>query len=248
MQLMPSIDLRGGHCVRLLRGDFARETIYDLDPRSLVDRYVDLGARWLHLVDLDGAREGVLANRQFIAALAAAHPLALQVGGGIRSAEIVKELLEAGVDRVAIGSAAVEQPLEVAHWLRRFGAERLCLALDVRLEGQTDARTPRLVTRGWRERSETSLWQAIEYFLPHGLRHVLCTDVERDGALEGPNSALYREAVERYPELAWQASGGVRDTQDLAQLQDAGVAASISGRALLEGFLTTQELRHWLGR
>lgn len=247
MQLIPSIDLRGGNCVRLLRGDFSRETIYDVDPRTLIYRYCKAGARWLHLVDLDGARDGLLANRKFIVELAREHPLALQVGGGIRSAQVVEELLAAGVDRLAIGSTAVEQPDEVAGWLARFGADRICLALDVRLETQGATTVPRLLTRGWTEGSTTSLWQAIEFFLPHGLRHVLCTDVERDGALEGPNIALYRECVERFPQIAWQASGGVRGTQDLAVLQAVGVAASISGKALLEGRLTPAEIRQWLG-
>jgi len=247
MQLIPSIDLRGGHCVRLLRGDFERQTLYDVDPRSLIYRYAKLGARWLHLVDLDGAKDGLLANRKFILDLAREHPLALQVGGGVRSAEVVEELLSAGVDRVAVGSTAVERPDEVAGWFARFGAERICLALDIRLEKQPEGTVPRLLTRGWTEGSNTSLWQAIEFFLPHGLRHVLCTDVERDGALEGPNIALYKECVERAPQIAWQASGGVRGAQDLAILQAVGVAASISGKALLEGRLTTPELRQWLG-
>lgn len=247
MQLIPSIDLRGGNCVRLLRGDFARETIYDVDPRGLIYRYCNLGARWLHLVDLDGARDGLLANRKFITGLAHEHPLALQVGGGIRDAQIGEELLAVGVDRLAIGSAAVERPDEVAGWFTRFGNDRICLALDVRLESDGKTQIPRLLTRGWTEDSTTSLWQAIEFFLPHGLRHVLCTDVDRDGALEGPNIALYRECVERFPQIAWQASGGVRGTQDLAILQAVGVSASISGKALLEGRLSTAELRQWLG-
>lgn len=246
MQLIPSIDLRGGNCVRLLRGDFAHETIYDVDPRNLIDRYVRLGARWLHLVDLDGARDGLLANRKFITELAAEHPLALQVGGGIRSAEVVEELLSAGVDRVAIGSTAVERPEEVATWFATFGAERICLALDVRLEPSATGTLPRLLTRGWTAGSNTSLWEAVAFYLPHGLRHVLCTDVERDGALEGPNLQLYGDCVARFPQIAWQASGGVRGTQDLAVLKAIGVAASISGKALLEGRLNAAELHQWL--
>lgn len=243
MQLIPSIDLRGGKCVRLLRGDFAQETVYDLDPRELIESYRRLGARGLHLVDLDGARDGDLSNRNFILSLGREHPLPLQVGGGIRDINALEQLLEAGINRVAIGSAAVERPAEVATWLERFGAERICLALDIRLADET----PYLQSRGWTAGSSTTLWQAVEFFLPHGLVHVLCTDVERDGALEGPNLALYAECVKRYPQVRWQASGGVRGPQDLATLRAAGVSSTVSGKALLEGLLSEAAIRQWFG-
>src|SRR4029450_4354928 len=136
----------------------------------------------------DGAKEGILANRTIILALASQPAVSIQVGGGVRSAEIIDDLLRHGVDRVVIGSAAVERQEEVASWFARFGAERLCLAFDVRLD---DAGVPRLRTRGWKEASALSLWDAVEAYLPHGLHHVLCTDIARDGALTGPNVDLY---------------------------------------------------------
>ena len=243
MLLIPSIDLRGGHCVRLYKGAFDAETRYDLDPGLLLDRYADQGARWLHVVDLDGARDGVLGNRNLIARLAAKGRLKIQVGGGLRSLPVMEDLFAAGVARAVIGSAAVEQPQIAEEALQRFGAEAVWLAIDARVDA---AGVPRARTRGWVTESPLSLWELIERFTPHGLRHVLCTDIERDGALGGPNLALYEEGQRRYPGIAWQASGGVRDAADLAALAKVGVAAAISGKALLEGRMTTEELQPFL--
>jgi phosphoribosylformimino-5-aminoimidazole carboxamide ribotide isomerase len=244
MRLIPSIDLRGGRCVRLLRGDFAAETQYDYEPHELLARYRALGATWLHIVDLDGARDGRLANRDVIVSLASQKAVNLQVGGGLRALAVVDDLLRQGVDRAVIGSAAIEQPAEVAGWLSRFGAERICLALDVRLDANG---APLIQTRGWTQGTQRSLWDVVESFLPAGLKHVLCTDVDRDGALEGPNTSLYAEALRRYPQIEWQASGGVRDARDLAALDALGMAAAVSGKALLEQRMTAAELAPYLG-
>jgi phosphoribosylformimino-5-aminoimidazole carboxamide ribotide isomerase len=240
--LIPSIDLRGGLCVRLLRGDFRQETVYDLDPRDLVRRYRDCGARWLHLVDLDGARDGTLANRRLILELAATPGLRLQVGGGIRSLDVVETLLGGGVSRVVIGSAAVENQDHVSRWLQDFGPERVCLAFDVRVRDGI----PLVQTRGWTQSSAMSLWEAVNLYEPLGLHHVLCTDVDRDGAMEGPATGLYRECLARHPAIAWQASGGVRGADDLGELRALGMSAAISGKALLEGALADAALRAWL--
>jgi phosphoribosylformimino-5-aminoimidazole carboxamide ribotide isomerase len=243
MLLMPAIDLRGGHCVRLLRGDFAAETRYDVEPAALLDRYRELGARWLHVVDLDGAREGRQSNRDLILGLAAQSALHLQVGGGIRDSTTIEALLHGGVARVVVGSAAVMKPDQVLMWLRRFGADAITLAFDVRLD---EHRVPRCVTHGWQLQTATTLWQALDAFRSAPLRHVLCTDVERDGAMSGPNLDLYQEAVRRYPDIEWQASGGVRSTADLQALAGIGVRATISGRALLEDTLDRGELEPFL--
>jgi phosphoribosylformimino-5-aminoimidazole carboxamide ribotide isomerase len=243
MLLIPSIDLRGGHCVRLLKGDFAAETRYDLEPHELLSRYRALGASWLHIVDLDGARDGQLANRALIVALASQKAVNLQVGGGVRSLAVVDDLLRHGVDRVVVGSAAVESPEEVAGWLARFGPERVCLAFDVRRDADG---VPLVQTRGWTRQTSVSLWTAIDSYLRHGLLHVLCTDVERDGALQGPSLELYRDAMRHFPQVRWQASGGVSSAADLAALQALGVAAAISGKALLEERIGADELRPFL--
>lgn len=243
MRLIPSIDLRGGRCVRLLRGDFAAETRYELEPHELLSRYRALGATWLHIVDLDGARDGRLANRDVIIALASQKAVNLQVGGGLRSLAVVDDLLRHGVDRVVIGSAAIEQPDEVRGWFTRFGADRVCLALDVRLDAQG---VPRVQTRGWTQATALSLWDALALYSDVGLVHVLCTDVERDGAMAGPSVELYRDARRRFPALRWQASGGVRDARDLAMLRGIGMSAAVSGKALLEERIATSELAEFL--
>lgn len=243
MLLIPAIDLRNGRCVRLLKGDFRAETRYDLEPHELLGRYRALGASWLHVVDLDGAKDGVLANRAIIIALASQPAVSVQVGGGVRSAETIDDLLRHGIARVVVGSAAVERPDEVAEWIARFGPEHVCLAFDVRLDS---GGVPRVRTRGWTEGGAVSLWDAVAPFGACGLRHVLCTDIDRDGALAGPNLDLYAEALRRFPGLAWQASGGVRDAADLAALDRIGIQSAVSGKALLEERMTSEELRPFL--
>ncbi len=243
MLLIPAIDLRDGRCVRLFQGDFGAETRYEHEPHELLRRYRDFGASWLHVVDLDGAKDGVLANRSVIVALASQRAVKLQVGGGLRSAAVIDDLLRNGVERVVIGSAAVERPEEVTEWFTRFGTERICLALDVRMDSGGE---PRVRTRGWREGTGISLWEALNRFPSGMVKHVLCTDIERDGAMSGPNLDLYRTALSRFPRLSWQASGGVRHAGDLAALAGIGVSAAVSGKALLEERITPEELLPFL--
>lgn len=243
MLLIPAIDLRGGRCVRLLQGRFDAETVYSGDPMEILRRYQALGARRIHVVDLDGARDGSQGNRTAIARLAAAPGVSIQVGGGVRSRAVADELLALGVERVVVGSVAVTQPVEVATWLSELGSEKIVLAFDVRID---DGGTPRLATHGWETQTQASLWEAVESYSRHGLRHVLCTDVARDGALSGPNVALYAEAVRRYPSIEWQASGGVSAATDLHELAATNVAAVVSGRALLEGRMQAGELKPFL--
>jgi phosphoribosylformimino-5-aminoimidazole carboxamide ribotide isomerase len=243
VRLIPAIDLKAGHCVRLLHGNFAAETRYGRDPVVLLAKYRALGADWLHVVDLDGAKEGSLGNLASIERLAAQKAVRLQVGGGLRDAAAVAQMLDLGVARVVIGSAAATRIEQVRTWLEHFGPERMTLAFDVRLD---DDGTPRVQTHGWQRRSDLSLWSAVANYAGSQLTHVLCTDVSRDGALTGPNVALYREAVRRHPQIQWQASGGVRDARDLHALSEAGAAAAISGKALLEELIPIEELRPFL--
>ena len=239
MLLIPAIDLRGGQCVRLLQGRFDAETVYAPDPLSVLEKYLGFGAREVHVVDLDGARDGSQANRAAIGRIVEhAGRGSIQVGGGVRSRQVVQELFDLGVGRVVVGSVAVTQPDEVSSWIHGFGAERIVLAFDVRLD---EAGTPRLATHGWERQTQTGLWDAVERYLPAGLRHVLCTDVARDGALSGPNVDLYQQCARRFPNVAWQASGGVSGGADLHTLATTGVAAVISGRALLEGRIKPEE-------
>jgi phosphoribosylformimino-5-aminoimidazole carboxamide ribotide isomerase len=243
MRLIPAIDLKDGHCVRLLRGDFNAETRYGSDPQALLAKYRDFGADWLHVVDLDGARDGTGGNRDAIIDMARQTAIKLQVGGGLRDTIAVSRLLDAGVGRVVIGSAAITRVEFVRAWLKDFGPERVVLAFDVRLD---PVGTPRVAIYGWRETSEVTLWDALAKFDDYDLKHVLCTDVSRDGALSGPNVELYDQAARRFPHIEWQASGGIRDAGDLHALQRAGAKAAISGKALLEGLIPLEDLQAFL--
>jgi phosphoribosylformimino-5-aminoimidazole carboxamide ribotide isomerase len=242
MELIPAIDLRDGRCVRLLKGDFAQETRYAADPVELAVQYRDFGAGWLHIVDLDGAKRGEPVNLALIRRMQEAAGVSVQLGGGIRTRASL-ELALGVAARAVVGSLAVSDPALVSEWLAEFGPERITLALDVRL---TDEGTPMVATHGWTRASTLTLAAALERFSAAGLRHVLCTDIDRDGALSGPNVALYRDCAARWPAIAFQASGGVRHAADLAALSDAGVAATVSGKALLEGRLKPEEIRPFL--
>jgi phosphoribosylformimino-5-aminoimidazole carboxamide ribotide isomerase len=243
MQLIPAIDLRSGSCVRLLHGDFDAETRYKADAPTLLAKYRSLGAEWLHVVDLDGARDGSLTNRPLIMQLASQRALKLQVGGGLRNTAALAQILDAGAARAVVGSAALTHLDQVQEWIKHFGPERLTLAFDVSID---DDGVPRVMTHGWQYQSEHTLWSAVGLYTATGLKHVLCTDVGRDGALTGPNLGLYAEAVRRHPQIEWQASGGIRHAHDLHALVDTGCAAAISGKALLEDLIPLEELQPFL--
>lgn len=242
MQLIPAIDIRHGGVVRLFKGDYAKVTTYDVDPLELPVRYAGWGARWLHIVDLDGAAEGKPVNLKLVRRVREVADLRVQVGGGIRDRAALESALEVA-DRAVIGSLAVSRPELVAAWLGEFGPERITLAFDVRLDEAGEAF---VATHGWTRGSALTLDAAIERYAPAGLRHVLCTDIDRDGALAGPNVELYARCVARWPAIALQASGGVRDGADLQALAGSGVAGAISGKALLEGRIDLSEMKPFL--
>jgi phosphoribosylformimino-5-aminoimidazole carboxamide ribotide isomerase len=242
VELIPAIDIRGGRCVRLFKGDFEQETRYDVDPIERAGYYRALGARTLHIVDLDGAKAGRPVNLELIQAMASGDGMRIQLGGGVRTHEDLQRVL-AVADRVVIGSLAVTSPDTVREWLRQYGGERFTLGFDIRVD---EAGTPRVTTHGWTRDSGLSLADAIAGFLPAGLRHVLCTDVDRDGAMTGPNLQLYADCASTWPQIAFQASGGVRGAADLEALQATGVAGAISGKALLDGRFTEAEIRRFL--
>jgi phosphoribosylformimino-5-aminoimidazole carboxamide ribotide isomerase len=242
MQLIPAIDIRDGRCVRLLKGDFARETRYDFDPVELAGQYRERGAAWLHVVDLDGAKLGKPANLAIVARMRERGGLLVQFGGGIRDRQSLEDAL-ALADRVVIGSLAVTAPELVTGWLTELGGQRLTLALDVHVGADGEAA---IATHGWTRASAATLAATIERYLPAGLQHVLCTDIDKDGAMTGPNVDLYADCVRRWPGVQFQASGGVRDAADLAALAATGVSGAISGRALLEGRIKDEEIRRFL--
>lgn len=227
--IIPAIDLRGGRVVRLRQGDYAQETAYEYEPSALACTYAAAGTQWLHVVDLDGARSGALDNLETIRALTQCG-LRIQAGGGVRSETDMQRLFDAGVERVVVGSIAVRDPDCVIDWLQRYGAQRLTIALDTRLRDGAW----RLASAGWTEGSDMLLDTLAPRFAAAGAVHFLCTDIDRDGMLSGPNIGLYRHLQEIAPALSIQASGGVRDLSDIRAARDSGAAAIILGRALLE--------------
>ncbi|HBK54867.1 MAG TPA: 1-(5-phosphoribosyl)-5-[(5-phosphoribosylamino)methylideneamino]imidazole-4-carboxamide isomerase [Xanthomonadales bacterium] len=227
----PAIDVRAGAVVRLERGDYDRETRYGDDPLAQARSYRRDGARWLHLVDLDAARAGGYTLMRLLAAIVAETGLQVQTGGGVRAREDVAALLGQGAARVVIGSLAVRAPDQVCAWLREFGPDRLTIALDTRRDPAGEWRLP---VRGWTESGGERLFDLLATYRSAGLRHLLCTDIDRDGMLSGPNVDLYRAVRDQAPELALQASGGVRSVADIAAAAAAGCAGAVLGRALLE--------------
>jgi len=236
LEIIPAIDLRDGRVVRLAQGDYARETRYAADPVALAERYRDEGARWLHVVDLDGARDGAQRNLDVVRRLAAVG-LKVQSGGGVRAQADVECLLDAGAARVVVGSVAVSTPDDVEAWLGRYGADALCIALDTRHDGERWT----LPVRGWTAASTRTLDELAPRFAAAGAIHLLCTDIARDGMLSGPNVELYAHLARTVPGLRVQASGGVRDAADVARLAQTGAAGVILGRSLLEGRITVAE-------
>lgn len=236
--IYPAIDVRSGRVVRLRQGDYACETQYADEPFALAKRYAEAGASWLHVVDLDAAREGGYTLAPLLSELAQELRLNVQTGGGVRYADDVQTLLDAGARRVVIGSLAVREPEQVFGWITRFGSERITIALDTRQDGDGVWRLP---VRGWTQDSGVELLALLDRYANAGAQHLLCTDIARDGMLSGPNVELYKLLCRRYPALAVQASGGVRNAADLAALRAAGCAGAITGKALLDGKLLLAE-------
>ena len=229
MQIYPAIDLREGKCVRLSQGDFTRSTVYDDDPVAVARKFLADGAHWLHLVDLDGAKDPTCRQSKLIIKLIASSPLKIQTGGGVRSKGDVEDLLALGASRVIIGSLTIKQPDVVMRILDAYGPDRIVLALDVRSRKEDHL----VATDGWQATSSQRVADVIKHYGKRA-HHVLCTDICRDGGLAGPNIDLYRSLRHAAPDLQIQASGGVGTLEDLALLRQAGVAAVVVGKALYE--------------
>lgn len=236
MQLYPAIDLLDGQVVRLTHGAFDAVTAYGDDPVQVAQAWREEGANWVHVVDLSGARDGTRRQTDTIAQLCGLG-LQVQTGGGVRSSEDVARLLDAGAARVIVGSMAVIAPDRFSDWLDRFGGDRLIAALDVRMDG--NVAIP--VVKGWTQASTTTLYALLARYLDTPLKHVLTTDVGRDGALKGPSTELYARLAKDWPDIAWQASGGVSALDDLKALRSSGADGAIVGRALYENRFTVRE-------
>ena len=233
----PALDIRKGRVVRLLQGDYAQQTTYGDDPLPRAQAFAAAGASWMHLVDLDAARAGGYTLAPLLASIASQTGLKVQTGGGVRSRDDVARILDAGATRVVVGSVSVREPDTVIGWLREFGPERLTIALDAR---QAEDGRWLLPVHGWTETAEDTLDVLAQRYAEAGMQHLLCTDIARDGMLSGPNIALYQHLAARLPGVAVQASGGVRDADDVAQAKAVGCGGAILGKALLEGRMTLE--------
>ncbi len=236
--MLPAIDLIEGKVVRLYQGDYGQKTEYQLDPIEVVHQYADQGADRLHIVDLTGAKDTKRRQLALIKAMAATQRMQFQAGGGVRTEQDVEDLLETGIARVVIGSVAVSQPEMVQDWFRQYGAEAIVLALDVNIDEQGNKH---IATHGWQTNSGVNLETLLQEFIRSGAKHVLCTDISRDGTLKGANETLYKEMCQAFPGVQWQASGGIGSLDDIARLKPTGVDRVILGRALLEGKFTLAE-------
>lgn len=241
--IIPAIDLIDGKVVRLYQGDYGQQTTFDLSPLAQLQSYQDQGASWLHIVDLTGAKDPTKRQMALIAKLTAGLSANIQVGGGIRTEEQVAELLSLGVKRVVIGSLAVKEPELVKGWFNKFGSEAICLALDVNINQNGEKI---VAVSGWQSGGGKSLESIVEDFSQVGLKHALVTDISRDGTLTGANTALYRELSSHYPNIAWQASGGIATLEDVAAVRDSGAAGIIIGKALLiNQFNVAEAIQCW---
>ena len=235
--IIPALDLINGEVVRLQQGDYNRQTTFEYSPVAKFKEYVDAGAQYLHLVDLDGAKDPKDRQLAVIAEIVKTVGAPIQVGGGIRTQKDIENLLAIGVDRVVVGSTAVKNPAEVIEWFKKFGGDHIVLALDIRIEDGVK----KVALSGWLETSELSLESLIAQYQPYGLKHVLCTDISKDGMLTGSNVELYRELCEKFPDIEFQSSGGIGTIADIQALEPTQVSGVIVGRALLEGKFTAKE-------
>jgi len=236
--IFPAIDLMDGGCVRLFKGDFNQRTNYDADPIEVAKGFKEAGAEWLHVVDLDGAKDADARQSQLIIDIAQKSGLKVQTGGGIRERGQVERLLAGGIERVVIGSLALKEPILIRRWMEDLGADQIVLALDVKMN---DEGVPYPTSHGWKETGEKSLWQLLNAYEPAGLKSILVTDIDKDGVLQGSNVELYKSIGEHYPKLDLITSGGVgslKDVKDLKALKPHGI---IIGKALYENKFSVDE-------
>lgn len=236
--IFPAIDLMGGGCVRLFKGDFNQRTDYDVSPLEVAKSCANAGAEWMHIVDLDGAKHGKTEQSELIIQIANESGLKVQTGGGLREISQIERLLQGGVQRAVIGSLAVTNPQMVKFWISHFGADRIVVALDVNIGEDGE---PYPATRGWTETANKTLWDVLSDFMGSGLKTVLVTDIERDGVLGGSNIALYKKIQNEFPSLQLITSGGVGSLKDVKALKALNPHGIIIGKALYENKFTLSE-------
>ncbi len=235
IELIPAIDIIDGKCVRLTKGDYDQKTVYNEDPVAQAKEFEALGFKRLHVVDLDGAKSKHIVNDAVLRAITSATSLMVDFGGGIKTDEDCEKAFAAGAKMVTAGSIAVTDPARVKTWIARFGAEKIILGAD--------ARNGKISINGWKEDSAEDLLPFLERWVGAGVKNVLCTDISKDGTLQGPAIELYKTIMARFPQLHLIASGGVSSSDDLKALDAAGIPAAVFGKAWYEGRIKMEELR-----
>ncbi|MET0634403.1 MAG: 1-(5-phosphoribosyl)-5-[(5-phosphoribosylamino)methylideneamino]imidazole-4-carboxamide isomerase [Chitinophagaceae bacterium] len=235
MEIIPAIDIIDGKCVRLTQGDYGQKKIYNEHPLEVARQFEQAGLKRLHLVDLDGARDKKVRNWKVLETLASKTNLSIDFGGGLTSEEDVRIVFNSGADYATVGSIAVKNEFEFGKWLLIFGPEKFLLGADVREE--------KISIHGWKEDTELDIYDFIGTYFAKGISQVFCTDISKDGKLEGPSTALYKKIITKYPTLYFIASGGVANIDDLNALRDAGCSGAIIGRAIYENRITLQQLK-----
>ena len=242
MQLIPAIDLLNGQCVRLFQGDFNDITYYDKDPVSLAKYYESLGLSRIHLVDLDGTRNGITMNENIVEQIINSTNLEVQMGGGLRSKSQISKWLESSINYLVIGSYAIENIADFNMFVDDHDKRRFIIALDVR----TDVSPPEVMIKGWKESSGMDLWSLIKEFINFGFNDFLITDIQKDGTLQGPNIQLYERCMKISPTARFICSGGVSSIEDLIKLRDKSIDAAVAGKSLLESKISQEEIKRFL--
>ena len=237
IELIPAIDIIGGQCVRLTKGDYDQKTVYRNSPAEVAKEFEQIGFKRLHVVDLDGAKSKHIVNEQVLKAITAETNLVVDFGGGIKTDADIEKAFSAGASMVTIGSIAVTDPDRFMGWLEKYGASRIILGADVR--------NGKISINGWKEDSGEALLPFMKKYIDAGVRNVLCTEISKDGTLAGPAIDLYKEMMATYPELHLIASGGVSSIDDIKALEAAGILAVVFGKAIYEGKINLKELWDW---
>ena len=234
IELIPAIDIIQGQCVRLTKGDYNQTKVYSTNPVDVAREFERLGFKRLHVVDLDGAKSRHIVNEEVLRSITTNTNLVVDFGGGIKTQEDIEKAFDAGASMVTVGSIAVTEPEIFYEWLDKYGAHRMILGADVR--------NGKISINGWKEDSEMDLLPFLKGFIDKGVRNVLCTEISKDGTLQGPAIELYKEVMAAYPDLHLIASGGVSSTEDIFELERAGIPAVVFGKAFYEGKIDTGKL------
>lgn len=238
MQIIPAIDIIDGKCVRLTQGDYAQKTIYNENPLEVALEFESIGITRLHLVDLDGAKLGKVVNYKVLEKIASKTKLSIDFGGGIKTNDDIETVFNYGAHLATIGSMAVKNKELFFSWVKKYGAEKLFLGADVKHE--------KIAIGGWLETTNVSIYDFIEENLKKGVKNVFCTDISKDGLLQGPSIDLYKNILSKFPSLNLTASGGVSKLDDLEELKNIGCSSAIVGKAIYEGRITMNELKTFL--